>query len=218
MKKTTTSKNNPRTDNASTEQKIKETARKLFTSKGFAAVTTRDIAVEAGINQALLHYYFRSKEKLFEIVMLENLSLFFGGVSSILNNQQTSIEQKVETLVATYIDKLSQEPDLPLFIANQVQSNPEKFITNIGIETLIKKSFFLKQFMESDYSKSIHSLNPLHLIINMIGLTLAPFLGAPVIRKICKLDQQHFMTLVQERKTLIPQWILSMVKKRPEQK
>lgn len=216
MKKIISSKNNAKADNASTEQKIKETARKLFTSKGFAAVTTRDIAIEAGINLALLHYYFRSKEKLFEIVMLENLSLFISGVASILNDEQTTLEQKIENLVATYIDKLSQEPDLPLFIVNYVKSNPEEFIKKIGIETLIKKSFFLKQILASDYLKRLQSLNPLHIVMNMIGLTVAPFLMAPVIRKAGKLDQQQFMTLVQERKALIPQWILAMVKKGPE--
>ncbi len=216
MERIASSKNNSKIDNASTEQKIKEAARKLFTSKGYAAVTTRDIAVEAGINQALLHYYFRSKEKLFEIIMLENLSLFIAGVSSVLNNEQTTIEQKIEDLVTTYIDKLSQEPDLPLFIVNYVKSNPDEFIKKAGIETLIKKSFFLKQFMASDYLKQLHSLNPLHLVINVIGLTVAPFLMAPVLKKVVKLDQQHFIALLQERKTLIPQWIISMVKKGPK--
>lgn len=216
MKKIANSKNNDKTDNSSTEQKIKETARKLFTSKGFAAVTTRDIAFEAGINQALLHYYFRSKEKLFEIIMLENLSLFIAGVASILNNEQTTLEQKIEDLIATYIDKLSQEPDLPLFIVNQIKSNPEQFIKKLGIETLIKKSFFLKQVMSSDYSEQLRLLNPLHIVINVVGLTVAPFLMAPVLRKVGKLDQKHFMALVQERKALIPQWISSMVKKGPE--
>ncbi len=216
MKKIANSKKDDKTDNSSTEQKIKEAARKLFTSKGFAAVTTRDIAVEAGINQALLHYYFRSKENLFEIIMLENLSLFIAGVASILNNEQTTLEQKIEDLIATYIDKLSQEPDLPLFIVNQIKSNPEQFIKKLGIETLIKKSFFLKQVMSSDYSEQLRLLNPLHIVINVVGLTVAPFLMAPVLRKVGKLDQKHFMALVQERKALIPQWISSMVKKGPE--
>lgn len=216
MKKIISLKNNDKTENVSTEQKIKEAARKLFTSKGFAAVTTRDIAVEAGINQALLHYYYRSKEKLFEIIMLENLSIFIAGAASILNNEQTTLEQKIEELIATYIDKLSQEPDLPLFIVNQIKSNPEQFIKKLGIETLIKKSFFLKQVITSDYSKQLRLLNPLHIVINVVGLTVAPFLMAPVLRKVGKLNQKHFMALVQERKELIPQWISSMIKKGPE--
>ena len=71
----------------STEDKIKDSSRKLFTQQGFAATKTRDIAKEAGINLALLNYYFRSKEKLFEIVMLENLGHFFQGIAIIVNDE-----------------------------------------------------------------------------------------------------------------------------------
>ncbi|HLZ87627.1 MAG TPA: TetR family transcriptional regulator, partial [Puia sp.] len=67
---------------ASTEEKIMEAARKLFTQRGFAATRTRDIAEEAGINLALLNYYFRSKQKLFDIVMMENFRRFLGGMSA----------------------------------------------------------------------------------------------------------------------------------------
>ena len=70
--------------------------------------------------------------------------------------------------------------------------------------------------MSSDYSEQLRLLNPLHIVINVVGLTVAPFLMAPVLRKVGKLDQKHFMALVQERKALIPHWISSMVKKGPE--
>lgn len=215
MKKTDGAKNDLKTDN-STEDKIKEAARKLFTSSGFAAVTTRDIAAEAGINQALLHYYFRSKEKLFEIIMLENLNRFVAGVRDVINNEQTTLEQKIEILIATYIDNLSKEPELPLFIVNQVKSNPDDLLKKLGIESTVKNSYLLKQLRTSDYSNLLKSINPLHIVINLVGLTVAPFLMAPILQKIMKLNQQQFMALVQERKALIPEWILAMMKKGPE--
>src|ERR1700748_2737311 len=68
------------TEEISTEEKIKAAAKKLFTQKGFAATRTRDIAEEAGINLALLNYYFRSKEKLFELIMMENFRQFLQGI------------------------------------------------------------------------------------------------------------------------------------------
>lgn len=215
MKKTDGAKNDLKTDN-STEDKIKEAARKLFTSSGFAAVTTRDIAAEAGINQALLHYYFRSKEKLFEIIMLENLNRFVAGVRDVINNEQTTLEQKIKILIATYIDNLSKEPELPLFIVNQVKSNPDDLLKKLGIESTVKNSYLLKQLRTSDYSNLLKSINPLHIVINLVGLTVAPFLMAPILQKIMKLNQQQFMALVQERKALIPEWILAMMKKGPE--
>src|SRR5271154_299968 len=81
------------------EEKIKEAARNVFTRKGFAATRTRDIAEEAGINLALLNYYFRSKEKLFEIVMLENFGQFLNGVQTLLNQKESSLEEKIDAIV-----------------------------------------------------------------------------------------------------------------------
>src|ERR1700753_4502302 len=89
-----------------TEERIKEAARKLFTQKGFAGTRTRDIAEEAGINLALLNYYFRSKEKLFDLVMLENLGQFISGVRALFNDKATSLDQKIEALVNFYITQL----------------------------------------------------------------------------------------------------------------
>ncbi len=98
-----------------TEAKIKNAARLVFHTKGFAATRTRDIAEEAGINLALLNYYFRSKEKLFDIIMLETLQGFFKSISTIFIDEQTSLEDKTERIVSTYIDLLIIEPQIPLF-------------------------------------------------------------------------------------------------------
>src|ERR1700754_697375 len=91
----------------SAEEKIKEAARKLFTQKGFAATRTRDIAEEAGLNLALLNYYFRSKQALFEIVMMEKLQQLFGNLYPILDEEITTLERKVEMVVHAYIELLS---------------------------------------------------------------------------------------------------------------
>lgn len=198
----------------STEEKIKQAARKLFTKNGFAAVKTRDIAAEAGINLALLNYYFRSKEKLFEIIMLENMSRFIAGVSPIINNEDTTIEQKLDAIISMYIDKLLREPDLPMFILSQTRTNMDYLMEKLGFETLITKSYLFKQILKSDYQKMIHStINPLHLVINLFSLMAAPFIMAPMIQRVMKLDEKQFETLMQERKALIPKWLASIVKK-----
>ncbi|MBS1688702.1 MAG: TetR/AcrR family transcriptional regulator, partial [Bacteroidetes bacterium] len=85
--------------NSSTEEKIKEAARKVFLQKGYAATRTRDIAEEAGYNLALLNYYFRSKEKLFDIIMVETMQNFLHSVKEILRDEQTSLQEKLELLV-----------------------------------------------------------------------------------------------------------------------
>ena len=85
--------------NASTEEKIKEAARRVFTRKGYAATRTRDIAEESGYNLALINYYFRSKEKLFDIIMLDNLHLFIHSVMAIVNDPATTLQEKIEIVV-----------------------------------------------------------------------------------------------------------------------
>ena len=102
------------------EERIKVAARKVFHQKGYAGTRTRDIAEEAGINHAMVNYYFRSKEKLFGIVMTETMTYFFQGISTILNEEATSLEQKIEQVVAKYIDLLLEEPELPTFMFNEV--------------------------------------------------------------------------------------------------
>lgn len=193
--------------NTSTEEKIKEAARKVFIKKGYAAARTRDIAEEAGINLALLNYYFRSKEKLFEIVMLEKLLHFAEGIKDILNDKQTTLEQKIETLVNNYISMLMQQPDLPLFVLHELRTNSKKIAMEIDRKTFINKSYFMQQVKEAIKNGKIAAVNPLHLLMNIIGLTIFPFVASPIIQNIGGLKQQEFTTLMEERKKLIPKWI-----------
>ncbi len=132
----------------STEEKIKTAARAIFQKKGFAATRTRDIALEAGINLALLNYYFRSKEKLFNIIMQESLQLFFLSIVPVFNNKKSSWEQKIEMFSAEYIDFLIKHPNLPLFIMSELQSNPEVFASKMNMKDLIMNSHFVKQFKQ----------------------------------------------------------------------
>ena len=118
----------------STEEKIKNAARIIFHSKGYAATRTRDIADEAGINLALLNYYFRSKEKLFDMIMLESLQGFRQSLAGVFNNEKTSLENKIETLVSNYIDLLIDQPDIPLFVLSELRTHPQKLVSIMKVD------------------------------------------------------------------------------------
>src|SRR6186997_2175697 len=105
--------------NPSTEEQIKDAARRVFTQKGYAATRTRDIAEESGCNLALINYYFRSKQKLFDIIMLEHIQSFVVSIMPILNDRHTTLKEKVAALVSHYIDMLKESPDLPIFILSE---------------------------------------------------------------------------------------------------
>lgn len=131
----------PGNTGTSTEEKIIASARKLFMQKGFDATKTRDIANEAGINLALLNYYFRSKENLFEIIMKENMGQFMQVISEIVNSEETSIQEKIELLVNNYITMLMRLPDMPLFVMNNIRKDPER----IEMRQRFMGSHFMKQ-------------------------------------------------------------------------
>lgn len=192
-----------------TEEKIKEAARKVFMKKGYAATRTRDIAEEAGLNLALLNYYFRSKEKLFEIVMMEKVQKLFGIIAPILNDTSTTLEKKIEVVAGNYISMLMENPDLPLFVMSEIRNNPERFAGKIQAVKLIQESHFVKQIKEKR-----PDINPLHFVVSLLGMILFPFIAKPVLQDAGNLSTKGFQNMMEERKALIPLWVKALMKAR----
>src|SRR5690554_300677 len=158
------------------EEKIIAAARKVFLEKGYAATRTRDIANEAGINLALLNYYFRSKQKLFQLIMQEQVQLLFSVILPIVNNEELTLEQKLENLIENYINLFITVPDLPLFVMNEIKANPEGF----------KNSLQLHQFLEnSSIQRQIRELRPevdsIHFMTSILGMIVFPFITRSIL-------------------------------------
>lgn len=194
--------------NITTEEKITNAARKLFTQKGFEATKTRDIANEAGINLALLNYYFRSKEKLFEIIMKENMEQFMNVISGIVNNEETSIRQKIESLVNNYIDMLIRLPDMPLFVMSHLKDDEQR----MELRQRFMGSAFMLQLQQAMKKGEITTINPVNIMLNIVGLTIFPFVGRRMIQNKKGLTLEQFNALMLERKKLIPGWIEAILK------
>ncbi|MES1159639.1 MAG: TetR/AcrR family transcriptional regulator [Bacteroidota bacterium] len=191
----------------STEERIKAAAKKLFTQKGFAATRTRDIAEEAGINLALLNYYFRSKEKLYDIIMLENFRQFIQGISVKVYDENTSIEEKIEKIVIGYIDFLTAHPHLLLFVLNELKGNPSRIAAQINEDVSPMRSHLLKQVAEAGKAGKINPIEPFHFVANLIGMTVFPFVGKPILQRVTNVSDEQFTAFMQERKRLVPIWI-----------
>lgn len=183
----------------STEEKIKEAARVVFTRKGFAATRTRDIAEEAGLNLALLNYYFRSKEKLFHIIMEEKFEQFFGMIVRILNEQESSLEDKVQAVANDYIDMLMANPDLPIFVLNEIKNNPTLFSSRISGKLLTSRFYEQLRSVRPD-------INVFHFILNLLSMIIFPILAQPVITQIDAFSKGEFTRFIEERKKMIPLW------------
>jgi AcrR family transcriptional regulator len=199
-------------DDLSTEEKIMQAAKKLFTQKGFAATRTRDIAEEAGINLALLNYYFRSKEKLFNIVMVDNFRQFIKAISVNLLDETASMEEKIKRVVTAYIDFLSVNPDLPIFIINEIRSNDSMIAQHLHEEAAPLRSHMFRQLQEAGRQGKINPIDPFHFVANLIGLTVFPFIGRPLLQRVTNTSDQQFHAYMEERKELVPQWISAIMK------
>ena len=190
----------------STEDKILLAASKVFTEKGFSGTRTRDIAEEAGINLALLNYYFRTKEKLFEQVMKVKIVLLFGQIIPIVTNEKTSLDEKIDLASVKYFDILTKNPNLPIFVLSEIQKKTSDVKSILPFEKVLNNSYLMKQIKERK-----PDVNPFHFLLNFLSMTVFPFLGKPILQSFDLMNDAEFQQFVEERKTMVPMWIKMML-------
>ncbi len=133
----------PKTKDINTEYHILEAAKKVFQSKGMDGARMQEIADEAKINKAMLHYYYRSKQLLFEAVFINAFELLAPQLNAILNDD-SSIEKKVRNFTSNYISFIIKHPYLPSFIIQELNRNPE-FILKLKDQKAFLVSINLKE-------------------------------------------------------------------------
>jgi AcrR family transcriptional regulator len=195
----------------STEEKILISASKVFTEKGFSGTRTRDIAEEAGINLALLNYYFRSKEKLFDQVMKAKIVLLFGQILPIITDEKTTLEEKIDLTTEKYINILSKNPNLPVFVISEIQKKNSELTSIIPIRKVFNNSSLIKQIKEKR-----PDLNPLHFLVTFLGMTIFPFVAKPVFNAFQIIKDDEFQQFIEERRKLIPVWVKTLLELKME--
>lgn len=200
-------------DDGSTEQKIKQAARKLFTERGFDAVKTRDIAAEAGINLALLNYYFRSKQKLFDLIMVENFEEFIQQLIPVFGDERLTTEERMKHVIGRYIDMLKTNPDLPFFIMNEMKSDASK-LYSVREKMLAVREGFINQLGMGEKAGKAGQVNVAHFMMNFMGLIIFPFIARPMLMKVNGFNRAEFDALMEERKELVPVWLGAIIKPR----
>lgn len=150
--------------NESTEERIKAAAAKIFMEKGFDGTTTRDIAKEAGLNSALMNYYFRSKEKLFAGVFSEMCGLFFQGLTEILS-QPLSFKEKIFALIDHDYRIFRENPALSNFILNELHRNPDRLLDMTKKVSIVKNTVLEQQFNEAVKAGEIRDIDIKHIMM-----------------------------------------------------
>ena len=188
-----------------TEDKIKIAATQVFTEKGYAAAKTRDIAEAAGINIASLHYYYRSKDKLFQIVIGETMDRFSKLMDGVLDNEEP-LHEKIRQFTIMYIDFIKENPYVPMFILSESNKDPQKIyhmMKNDHHMTVLEN-----QINELITTKVIRPVSIDNFFCNLIGLIVFPFLSKSLMKIKTGLDDAGFERMLEERKTMVPEMII----------
>ena len=197
--------------NDSIEQKILSAAKKVFIRAGFSGGKMQAIADEAGINKAALHYYFRSKDKLFDIIFKEAFKQMFERISSIIDDE-SPFEKKIDKLIEEYIDFFSNNHYLMPFLVFEMIKNPEFINKIIELPELKSKpKKIIKQIEESIAAGCIKQIDPIQLYLNIVSMCAFPFLARPVFCSIFGVDDKKFNRLMQERPKILTQFIKDAV-------
>lgn len=198
----------------STEEQILEAARKVFTRKGYAAARMDDIAKEAGMNRALLHYYFRSKERLFDMVFEENIRMFYGTFIGILNTP-APLEIRLRNLVSAEIDLLMHNQDIPLFVMNEINRDPELLQGRISLLPVREFMMAMTATLKTEMDKgTIRRIEPMHVFMHLMSLCVFPFVAKPMLKAVTGATQEHFEALMEQRKQVITETLLQLLKPR----
>jgi len=203
----------PRKKDKSTEDRILQAARKIFTQQGMAGARMQDIADEAGINKALLHYYFKSKDTLFEMIFLESAAQFFPRINEIFSNE-LDIYRKMEIFCENFIDMVRENPFLPAFVINEINRNPGHFFKKIwtGDRRPNPQPFIAQVQKEIDAGKII-AISPLDLLLNLISMTVFPMIARPGLQANMGVDEWQFQLIMERRKKEIPAFIRRAIEK-----
>jgi len=196
----------------STEQRILDAAHAVFIRSGTAGARTQEIAKEAGVNSALLHYYFRTKERLAEAVFTRAAGQLLPAVIRILASD-AALEDKVDQVVQTELQHLAKAPYLPGYILSELAHHPDRAgqlvsaVTGmVPAEIGMRVSAVLgRQIDERVRAGRMHQIAPDQFIVNLLSMCVFPFAARPMLMALLGLDQAGFDRFIdRRRKELAP--------------
>ena len=184
------------------EQLILETAERLFMDKGFALTSTTEIAREAGCNQALVHYYFRTKEKLFESIFERKAKLMLSAILE-MDDPSQPFEERLRKLIENHFDIMIKNPKLPFLFMNELLTNPKRLdIMTQKFQTIpmtVMERFADDLQKEIDRGR-IRDISPINILLTVLSLNLTPFIIKPIFQKMTNINDELFSVMIEERK------------------
>ncbi len=199
-------------ENQDPEAKIREAARRVFLEQGYEGAKIRQIAEEAGVNLAMVNYYFRSKGELFKSIYLETFRELLGRIGVMLN-EETPLEVKIWKVVDQYTDFILENPLLPGFVLSELRTNGAAFFQELNVKGIIEQSVFHRQLLQEAQKGHIRPVEPLQIVSTLMSSIIFPVMAKPMLSYVGNLDEAGFRQFMLTRKQLIPEMIMAYLKK-----
>lgn len=200
----------------STEDRILASAKKVFYQKGLKGARMQEIADDANVNKAMLHYYYRSKEKLFDKVFEQSINRVTPVLLAVFA-EEVSLEDKIAHLVEVFTELFLKEPYLSNFIVNELTQNPDKLYTSIfaSEEGMIGEVIpVFNRLLSEGIEQGIVSddIKPAELIVNIMSMCLLPIMAKPVLQQILDIDDTRMDRFLRRRKETVTRFVLAAIK------
>lgn len=198
----------------SAEKQILEAAEQLFLDKGFAMTSTTEIAKKVGCNQALIHYYFRTKENLFLKLFEAKFVQFVISIDPLIL-EGLEFKEKLKVIINSHIELIEQNPKIPFLFLTEVTTNPQRLdkikeeIKKLVIPVIMSISADL---ISEARAGRIRSVDPFHLIFSIISMDVFMFIARPLLEQIREFENNEFDIFIEERKAHIFELVWNSIK------
>ena len=202
-----------------TEQRILDAAHAVFLRRGTAGARMQEIADEAGVNKALLHYYFRNKNRLSEAVFQRVGLRLLPPVIAVLGSD-AEIEEKVARVVAIELEQLARSPFVPAYIISEINQHPDrvrqfvKTMTGLEVDGVIPhvREKLDKQLKARARAGTLRPISAEQFVINLLSLCVFPFAARPMLSAALQIDDRGFQRFIEQRKTELPAFFLNALR------
>lgn len=195
-----------------TEEKIFNAARIIFQKKGFSGARMQEIADEAGINKAMLHYCFKNKELLFKAVFMNAFGQLAPQINEIFISEY-SVFDKIKKFTHSYISFVIHNPYLPQFVIQEMNNNPAFVMSFLNNENRPNPSLMIAQIEKEIADGIIKPINPKQLLMDVFSMTVFPFAAQMMMKGMIQISDTEFNQMMEVRKTSIAEQIINSIKR-----
>ncbi len=204
-------KTNKQSEN--TEETILKAASEIFIEKGFNGARMQEIADKAGLNKALLHYYYRSKDKLFRAVFSKVFQRLMDGLISVFEGNM-SVFDTIRIFFKEHQEVLITYRHLPVFILNELQRDPNIVVDMFDTSRLekVRSTFFQRIEKEKQEGIIRQSIQPMDIFVNILSLSAFPYAAKPLITSFIGINKSAFYDIMEARKDGLADFVIQSIK------